>query len=85
MVESEFLEINKIFNNIITQNDLEDNWYLVDNQSILSRIYKKIDGKIENKLLGLILLFNAHINKEEYILAQKVKDYCLIFKKIILY
>ena len=41
MIDTKFNEYNKLFKSIITENDLSETYTLIDNESILSRIYKK--------------------------------------------
>ena len=73
-----FIKYNKIFNDKISTNELEENYQLIDNESILSRVYKKLNTLIDNDLLGILLMFNIAIKDEDYKLAQQWKDYILL-------
>jgi len=71
----EFNDINQLFNTLTTDLDLEETMTVVDAESILSRIYKKVDNEIDSGILGCLLLFNKHIRNEQYDSAQKMKEY----------
>lgn len=77
MTEELFIKYNNIFNKFITQDELDEDYRLIDNESILSRVHKKLGSKIDNDLLGIILMFNVAIKDENYKLAQEWKDYIL--------
>ena len=77
MIESQFQKYNDIFNKKISKNELDDDYCLIDNESIISRVHKKIDGQIDDKLLSIILIFNISIKDENYVDAQYWKNYIL--------
>ena len=74
MTEEKFKEYNNIFKSIIGDNDLLDEMTVIDGDSIISRIYKKINGKIDNEILAYLLLYNKHIEKEQYEVASNLKQ-----------
>ena len=38
---------------------------------------KKIDGVIDNDILGMLIVFNKHIQNEQYESAEKIKQYII--------
>lgn len=79
MTEIQFIKINDIFNQYIRLVELDDDYNLIDNESVISRVYKKLNDKIDSGVLGLFLVFNVHIKDEKYEDAQKIKDYILFY------
>jgi hypothetical protein len=51
---------------------------VIDGESIISRVYKKCNGKIESDVLAIIMLYNKHIVDEQYEAADKLKSLILI-------
>ena len=79
MTEQKFDEINKHFNSLMSENDLLDVMNVIDGESIISRVYKKCNGKIDTNVLSVIMLYNKHIVDEHYEAADKLKSHILNF------
>ena len=77
MTEQKFDEINNHFNSLIGENGLLDDMTVIDGESIISRVYKKCNGKIESDVLAIIMLYNKHIVDEQYEAADKLKTLIL--------
>ena len=77
MTIENFNDVNKLFKSLVDNTDLENTKSLIDNESILSRVYKKVDNKIESDILGCLLIFNKHIVDEQYESAEKMKQYIM--------
>jgi CO dehydrogenase/acetyl-CoA synthase gamma subunit (corrinoid Fe-S protein) len=77
MTQEKFDEINDHFNSLIGENDLLDGMTVIDGESIISRVYKKCNGKIESDVLAVIMLYNKHIVDEQYEAADKLKTLIL--------
>jgi hypothetical protein len=77
MENERFQELNNLFNTLIDQNDISDETSVIDGESILSRVYKKCAGRIDDSVLGLLIVFNKHIQDEQYEAADKLKKYIL--------
>ena len=77
MTEQKFYEINDHFNQLMGENDLLDVMNVIDGESIISRVYKKCNGKIDTNVLAVIMLYNKHIVDEQYEAADKLKKYIL--------
>jgi len=73
-----FDEINNHFNSLIGENGLLDDMTVIDGESIISRVYKKCNGKIESDVLAVIMIYNKHIVDEQYEAADKLKTLILI-------
>ena len=54
MTNDEFNGVNKLFNKLICDSDLNETMSVIDGESILSRCYKKVDKKIEDVVLTKI-------------------------------
>ena len=78
MTQQKFDEINNHFNSLIGENGLLDDMTVIDGESIISRVYKKCNGKIELDVLAIIMLYNKHIVDEQYEAADKLKSLILI-------
>jgi len=78
MTQQKFDEINNHFNSLIGENGLLDDMTVIDGESIISRVYKKCNGKIESDVLTVIMLYNKHIVDEQYEAADKLKSLILI-------
>jgi hypothetical protein len=78
MTEQKFDEINNHFNSLIGENGLLDDMTVIDGESIISRVYKKCNGKIDSDVLTVIMLYNKHIVDEQYEAADKLKTLILI-------
>jgi hypothetical protein len=78
MTQQKFDEINNHFNSLIGENGLLDDMTVIDGESIISRVYKKCNGKIESDVLAIIMLYNKHIVDEQYEAADKLKSLILI-------
>ena len=79
MTNDEFNGVNQLFNELICDLDLNETMSVVDGESILSRCYKKVDKKIEDGILGCLILYNKHIIDDQYESAQKMKEYIINF------
>ncbi len=79
MTEQKFDEINNHFNSLIGENGLLDAMTVIDGESIISRVYKKCNGKIESDVLAVIMLYNKHIVDEQYEASNKLKSHILNF------
>ena len=79
MTKQKFDEINKHFNSLMSENDLLDVMNVIDGESIISRVYKKCNGKIDTNVLSVIMLYNKHIVDEQYEAADKLKSHILNF------
>ena len=79
MTEQKFDEINNHFNSLIGENGLLDAMTVIDGESIISRVYKKCNGKIDTNVLAVIMLYNKHIVDEQYEAADKLKSHILNF------
>ena len=79
MTKQKFDEINDHFNSLIGENDLLDGMTVIDGESIISRVYKKCNGKIDTNFLAVIMLYNKHIVDEQYEAADKLKSHILDF------
>ena len=79
MTEQKFDEINDHFNQLMGENDLLDVMNVIDGESIISRVYKKCNGKIDTNVLAVIMLYNKHIVDEQYEAADKLKSHILNF------
>jgi hypothetical protein len=77
MTQEKFDEINNHFNSLIGENGLLDYMTVIDGESIISRVYKKCNGKIESDVLVVIMLYNKHIVDEQYEAADKLKTLIL--------
>ena len=55
MTEQKFDEINDHFNSLIGENDLLDGMTVIDGESIISRVYKKCNGKIDTNCMMIEL------------------------------
>jgi hypothetical protein len=77
MTQEKFDEINNHFNSLIGENGLLDDMTVIDGESIISRVYKKCNGKIESDVLSVIMLYNKHIVDEQYEAADKLKTLIL--------
>ena len=77
MTQEKFDEINNHFNSLIGENGLLDDMTVIDGESIISRVYKKCNGKIESDVLAVIMLYNKHIVDEQYEAADKLKTLIL--------
>ena len=75
MTEEEFISVNSHFNSIVEEKDLDFSLGVIDNQSILSRIHKKIDGAISSNIIGLLALFNIQLLEEKYESAIEIKEH----------
>ena len=71
MTQEQFDLLNNKFNSIISHNDLE---FMVDGESILNTVFKKINNVIPQHQSALLILFNKHVYDEQYESAQLVKD-----------
>ena len=69
----DFNHMCDLFDELIDNSYLEYNMSVIDGESILSRVYKKINGRIENKILSYLLVYKIHILNEEYESAKEVK------------
>ncbi len=78
MTQQKFDEINNHFNSLIGENGLLDDMTVIDGESIISRVYKKCNGKIESDVLAVIMIYNKHIVDEQYEAADKLKSLILI-------
>ena len=78
MTEQKFDEINNHFNSLIGENGLLDVMTVIDGESIISRVYKKCNGKIDTNVLAVIMLYNKHIVDQQYESADKLKSLILI-------
>jgi len=78
MTQQKFDEINNHFNSLIGENGLLDDMTVIDGESIISRVYKKCNGKIESDVLAVIMIYNKHIVDEQYEAADKLKTLILI-------
>ncbi len=78
MTQQKFDEINNHFNSLIGENGLLDDMTVIDGESIISRVYKKCNGKIDSDVLAVIMLYNKHIVDEQYEAADKLKTLILI-------
>jgi hypothetical protein len=78
MTQQKFDEINNHFNSLIGENGLLDDMTVIDGESIISRVYKKCNGKIDSDVLSVIMLYNKHIVDEQYEAADKLKTLILI-------
>jgi RecJ-like exonuclease len=78
MTEQKFDEINDHFNSLMGENDLLDAMTVIDGESIISRVYKKCNGKIDLDVLSVIMLYNKHIVDEQYEAADKLKSFILL-------
>ena len=78
MTEQKFDEINNHFNSLIGENGLLDVMTVIDGESIISRVYKKCNGKIDTNVLAVIMLYNNHIEDQQYEAADKLKSLILI-------
>ena len=47
---------------------------VIDGESIISRVYKKCNGKIDSDVLTVIMLYNKHIVDEQYEGSRKIKN-----------
>ncbi len=74
MTQEQFDQLNNKFNSIISHSDLESTKVLIDGESILSRVSKKINNVIPSRQVALLMLFNIHIYNEQYESAQSIKD-----------
>jgi len=79
MTEEKFQELNNLFNRLIDKNDLIETTSVIDSESILSRVYKKCDGRIDDGVLGMLIVFNKHIQDEQYESADNMKTYIINF------
>ena len=79
MTEQKFDEINDHFNSLMGENGLLDVMTVIDGESIISRVYKKCNGKIDTNVLAVIMLYNKHIVDEQYEAADKLKSHILNF------
>jgi hypothetical protein len=79
MTEEKFQELNNLFNRLIDKNDLIETTSVIDSESILSRVYKKCDCRIDDGVLGMLIVFNKHIQDEQYESADKMKTYIINF------
>ena len=79
MTETKFQELNNLFNELVNENDLYESISVIDVESILSRVYKKCNGRIDNNILGCLLILNKHIQDEQYESAGKMKRYIINF------
>ena len=52
MTQQKFDEINNHFNSLIGENGLLDDMTVIDGESIISRVYKKCNGKIDSDVLS---------------------------------
>ena len=77
MTQQKFDEINNHFNSLIGENGLLDDMTVIDGESIISRVYKKCNGKIDSDVLAVIMLYNKHIVDEQYEAADKLKTLIL--------
>jgi hypothetical protein len=77
MTQEKFDEINNHFNSLIGENGLLDDMTVIDGESIISRVYKKCNGKIDSDVLAVIMLYNKHIVDEQYEAADKLKSHIL--------
>jgi hypothetical protein len=77
MTQEKFDEINNHFNSLIGENGLLDDMTVIDGESIISRVYKKCNGKIDSDVLSVIMLYNKHIVDEQYEAADKLKTLIL--------
>lgn len=77
MTEQKFDEINDHFNSLIGENGLLDVMTIIDGESIISRVYKKCNGKIDTNVLAVIMLYNKHIVDDQYEAADKLKKLIL--------
>ena len=78
MTNQKFDEINDHFNQLMGENDLLDVMSVIDGESIISRVYKKCNGKIDLDVLSVIMLYNKHIVDEQYEAADKLKSFILL-------
>lgn len=74
MTNEKFDEVNELFNSLINENELTDSFDCIDGESLISRVYKKCGTKIDSKLLPVFLLYNKHIEREEYEVASVLKQ-----------
>ena len=79
MTKQKFDEINNHFNSLMGENGLLDVMTVIDGESIISRVYKKCNGKIDLDVLAVIMLYNKHIVDEQYEAADKLKSHILDF------
>lgn len=77
MTDKKFNEYNKIFRNLISEDDLTESKTLLYHESILSRVYKKNDNIINNDILTMLIVYNKHIQNEQYESAEKIKQIIL--------
>ena len=77
MTEQKFDEINNHFNQLMGENDLLDVMSVIVGESIISRVYKKCNGKIDTNVLSVIMIYNKHIVDEQYEAADKLKTLIL--------
>lgn len=79
MTEQKFDEINNHFNSLMGENGLLDVMTVIDGESIISRVYKNCNGKIDLDVLAVIMLYNKLIVDEQYEAADKLKSRILNF------
>ena len=79
MTKQKFDEINDHFNSLMGENGLLDVMTVIDGESIISRVYKKCNGKIDLDVLAVIMLYNKHLEREQYEAADKLKSHILNF------
>lgn len=79
MKKDEFDNYNKIFNQLITPLDLNESMNIIDEKTILSRVFQKINEEIKDELLISLINYNVYIIKKEYERAQNVKEYIIKF------
>lgn len=77
MTKQKFDEINDHFKQLMAENDLLDVMTVIDGECIISRVYKKCNGKIDTNVLAVIMLYNKHIVDEQYEAADKLKTLIL--------
>jgi hypothetical protein len=79
MTIEEFNDVNKLFRTLISEEMMMDVWDCIDGESLISRVYKKCESKIDIKLLAVIMLYNKHIEREEYEAVKNMKKHIIDF------
>jgi hypothetical protein len=77
MTQNEFNNINEIFNEYVKDHHLSETIGVIDEKSILDRVYEKVGDKINNNYLPYFLLLNIHMLNEQYESAQDMKNFIL--------
>lgn len=69
----EFEIYQEIFLENISKNDLLSDMHVVDSESVLSRVYKKLNGLVPNKEMSYLIVYNTHLINNEMESAFKFK------------